>query len=121
VEGIAKSISVWVAGRNVAHKLVLIVQDYNGRSFDLPMGTLDFSGWKRLTVVVPPSPDGVIGIVQSSPYYGDRPGLRIAGFRIDCDPAMARGTYYIYFDDLRVVTDLYNYDSRDTDDPQDAW
>jgi hypothetical protein len=120
VEGTAKTVSVWVAGRNVPHKLVLLVQDYNGRSFDLPMGTLDFTGWKRLTVTVPPSPDGIIGIVQSSPYNGDRPGLRIAGFRIDCDPASARGTYYVYFDDLRVVADRYNYDNRDSDDPDDS-
>jgi hypothetical protein len=86
------------------------------------MGTLDFSGWKRLSVVIPPSPDGVTGIVQSNPYYGERPGIRIAGFRVDCDPATARGTYYIYFDGLTVVADQYNYDSRDTDDPDDsAW
>jgi hypothetical protein len=122
VKGTAKTVSVWVAGRNLPHKLVLVVQDYNGRTFDLPMGTLDFSGWKRLSVVIPPSPDGIIGIVQSNPYYGERPGIRIAGFRVDCDPATARGTYYIYFDGLTTVADQYNYDSRDTDDPDDsAW
>jgi hypothetical protein len=121
VEGVVKTISLWVVGRNQPHKLTLMVQDFNGHTFDLPLGTLDFSGWKRLTVTVPPSPDGIIGIVQASPYYGDRPGLRISGLRVDCDPMSARGTYYIYFDDLRVVTDLYNYDSRDTDDPSDSW
>ena len=121
VEGVVKTVSVWVAGRNQAHKLFLLVQDFNGRTFELPIGPLDFTGWNRLTVTVPPSPAGVIGIIQASPYYGDRPGVRIMGVRVECDPVTARGTYYLYFDDLRVVTDLYNYDSRDTDDPPDSW
>ena len=69
--------------------------------------TVKFSGWKKLTVAVPPSPDGVHGIVQTSAYHGDRPGLRIVGFRVDCNPELARGSYYLYLDDLRAVTDLY--------------
>ncbi|MDR2259242.1 MAG: flagellar filament protein FlaA, partial [Treponema sp.] len=29
--------------------------------------------------------------------------------------------YYIYFDDLRAVTDLFAEDNRDADDMSDAW
>ena len=103
IEGVTKTVSVWVAGRNQGHSLYLLVQDYFGNNFELYMGSLAFSGWKKLTVAVPPSPDGERGIVQQSAYYGDRPGLRIVGFRVDCDPMLARGSYYIYFDDLRAV------------------
>ncbi|UZW08015.1 flagellar filament protein FlaA, partial [Treponema pallidum] len=28
---------------------------------------------------------------------------------------------YVYFDDLRVVTDLYDVESREPDDMSDAW
>jgi hypothetical protein len=121
VEGVVKTISVWVAGRNQPHHLLVQVQDYNGKMYDLDMGTLDFSGWKQLMVSVPPSPDGRNGIVQDSPYFGDKPGLKIVGFRIDCDPQYAIGTYYVYFDDLRAVTDLYNLTNPQSDDPQDTW
>ena len=31
------------------------------------------------------------------------------------------GDYYMYFDDLRVVTDLYEIDLRDKDDMADFW
>jgi hypothetical protein len=31
------------------------------------------------------------------------------------------GSYYVYFDDLRAVTDLYAENSRDADDPHDDW
>ena len=121
VEGITKTVSVWVAGRNQPHDLYLLVQDYFGNNFELYMGNLAFSGWRKLTVAVPPSPDGERGIVQQSFYFGDKPGLRIIGFRVDCDPIYARGAYYIYFDDLRVVTDLYDVENRNEDDMIDNW
>ncbi|AEE16380.1 flagellar filament outer layer protein FlaA [Treponema brennaborense] len=121
IEGVTKTVSVWVAGRNQGHSLYLLVQDYFGNNFELYMGSLAFSGWKKMTVAVPPSPDGEHGIVQQSAYYGDRPGLRIVGFRIDCDPMLARGAYYMYFDDLRAVTDLYDMENRDEDDMVDNW
>ena len=74
-----------------------------------------------MTTAIPPSPDGEHGIVQSSVYHGNKPGLRIVGFRVDCNPMEARGAYYVYFDDLRAVTDLYDIENRDPDDMDDAW
>ena len=121
IDGVAKTVSVWVAGRNQGHSLTLLVQDYFGNNFELYMGSLAFSGWRKLTVTVPPSPDGKRGIVQQSAYFGDRPGLRVVGFRVDCDPAVAFGQYYMYLDDLRTVTDLYTMENRDEDDPSDNW
>jgi hypothetical protein len=121
IEGTAKTISMWVCGRNQDHELYVLVQDYFGSNFELYMGSLGFSGWKKLTCVIPPSPDGEHGIVQSSAYFGDKPGLKVLGFRIDCNPMQARGTYYVYFDDLRAVTDLYDMQNHDEDDMADNW
>lgn len=121
IEGITKTVSVWVAGRNQGHSLYLLVQDYFGNNFELYMGDLTFSGWKKLTVAIPPSPDGERGIVQQSAYFGSKPGLRIVGFRVDCDPVLARGAYYMYLDDLRAVTDLYDMENHDQDDMDDNW
>ena len=45
----------------------------------------------------------------------------IVGFRVDCNPMLARGTYYVYLDDLRAVTDLYDVENRDEDDMHDDW
>ena len=121
IEGVTKTVSFWAVGRNQPHKITLLLQDYFGSNFELYVGTLDFTGWKKLTVAVPPSPDGVHGIVQTSPYFGDRPGVKIIGFRIDCDPMLAKGSYYVYFDDMRAVTDLYAMQNRDEDDMDDNW
>ena len=121
IEGVTKTVSVWVCGRNMGHELYLLVEDYFGRNYELYMGSLGFSGWKKLTAVVPPSPDGEHGIVQHSAYYGDKPGLRIIGFRVDCDPMLSRGAYYMYLDDLRCVTDLYDMQNHNEDDMADNW
>ncbi|MDR0760813.1 MAG: flagellar filament outer layer protein FlaA [Treponema sp.] len=122
IEGITKTISVWVAGRNFNHTLNILIQDYFGRSYELYMGKLNFQGWKRLTVAIPPqAEDGKNGIVQRNYHYNNQMGIRVTGFRINCDPTEAQGSYYIYFDDLRAVTDLFAENDRDPDDMNDAW
>lgn len=122
VEGIAKTVSVWVVGRNYRHTLKLILEDYWGTRFELYMGRLNHSGWKKMTVAIPPqNPDGKSGIIQKDYHYGTQMGLKIVGFKVECDPEDAFGSYFIYFDDLRVVTDLYEMDARDSDDMYDNW
>jgi hypothetical protein len=115
VEGIVKTISVWVVGRNFNHTLKVLFDDYNGQAKQLTMGTLNFVGWKKLTVAVPPS------ILQSEYHYAYRSGLRITGFEVDTDPLDSYGIYYLYLDDLRAVTDLFGESKRDSDDMSDGW
>jgi hypothetical protein len=121
VEGITKTISIWVAGRNFSHTLNLLIQDYFGRSYELYMGKLNFQGWKRLTVAIPPQAEDGTGIIQRDYHYNNKTGIRVAGFRVNCDPMEAQGSYYIYLDDLRAVTDLFAENDRDPDDMSDAW
>ncbi|AEF80610.1 flagellar filament outer layer protein FlaA [Leadbettera azotonutricia] len=122
IEGITKTVSVWVVGRNYNHELKLLLEDFFGRPYELYIGKLNFQGWKKLTVAIPPqAEDGVNGIVQRNYHYNNQLGLKITGFRIDVDPWEAYGSYYIYLDDLRAVTDLFAEDSRDPDDMLDAW
>jgi hypothetical protein len=122
IEGITKTVSVWVVGRNYNHELKLLLQDFFGRYYELYLGRLNFQGWKKLTVAIPPqAEDGFNGIVQRNYHYNNQLGIQILGFRIDCDPMEAYGTYYVYFDDLRAVTDLFAENNRDADDMSDAW
>jgi hypothetical protein len=122
IEGITKSVSVWVAGRNYNHELVLLIEDFFGRPFELFVGKLNFQGWKKLTVAIPPQAEnGLNGIVQRNYHYNNNMGIKIRGFRVDVDPWEAYGSYYIYLDDLRAVTDLFAEDNRDPDDMPDGW
>lgn len=115
IEGITKTVSVWVAGRNTEHRLELLVADHFGNSAIIPMGKLNFSGWKKLTVTIPPD------LKQRDYHYNDRMGITITGFNVNCNVDETYGRYYIYFDDLRAVTDLFAEESRDGDDMMDAW
>lgn len=122
IEGITKTVSVWVAGRNYNHDLTLLIQDFFGRNYEFYMGKLNFMGWKRMTVTIPPqADDGLSGVVQRNYHYNNHMGLKIMGFRINCDPMEAYGSYYVYFDDLRAVTDLFSESHRDPDDMVDGW
>ncbi len=82
---------------------------------ELTVGKLTFMGWKKLTVAVPPS------ITQTDYHFTYKDGIKITGFKIECDPLEAMGTYYLYFDDIRVVTDLFGEARRDSDDMTDGW
>jgi len=122
IEGITKTVSVWVAGRNFNHTLVLLVQDFYGRNYEFIMGKLNFIGWQQMVVPIPPAPDdGISGVVQGSRHHHGNFGIKIMGFRVDFDPMEARGSYYIYLDDLRAETDLFTEHYRDADDMIDGW
>lgn len=115
IEGISKTLSVWVVGRNFNHTLKVLVADYSGNKMEITLGKLNFLGWKRLTVAVPPS------IKQSDYHYTAKNGLQFLGFRVDCDLDESFGRYYMYFDDMSAVSDLFLEKSRDRDDMQDIW
>ena len=122
IEGITKTVSVWVVGRNTNHELYLLIEDFFGRPFELYMGRLNFQGWRRMIVAIPPqAEDGFRGIVQRNFHYTHDMGIRIRGFRVDANPWEAFGSYYIYFDELRAVTDLFAEHHRDPDDMMDGW
>ncbi len=115
IPGLTKTVSVWVAGRNTRHELVLLLKDYNKKDVEVRMGQLNFSGWKKITVAIPPS------ITQKVPGQHRDMGVAFNGFRIDCDLEQTYGDFYMYFDDLRAVTDLFSEELRDPDDMLDSW
>jgi hypothetical protein len=122
IEGITKTVSLWVAGRNFRHDLYLLIRDFLGRDFELFIGKLDFPGWKKLTVAIPPpADDGKNGVVQRDYHYFNSMGIMVTGLMIKADPWEAYGSYYVYFDDMRAVTDLFTESNRDSDDMPDSW
>ncbi len=115
IEGITKTLSVWVVGRNYNHVLKAVVADYFNQRREITFGKLNFMGWKQLTAAVPPR------IVQDEYHFTNQRGLKLLGFKIEFDMMESYGTYYIYFDDLRATTDLFAETYRDKDDMPDGW
>ena len=115
IEGLTKTISVWVVGRNYNHVLKAVISDYFGQRRELTIGKLNFMGWKKLTFAVPPR------IVQDEHHFTTKRGIKFLGFKVEFAAEEAYGTYYIYFDDLRATTDLFAEGFRDIDDMADGW
>ena len=115
VPGIAKTISVWVVGRNFNHRLYVVIRDFSGQTSVLHMGRLNFVGWRELTVPIPPD------IEQRDIHYANQGGIEIIGFVIEPDLLETYGSYYVYFDGLRALTDLFSEEARDPDDMVDSW
>jgi len=115
IEGVTKTISVWVVGRNYNHVLKAVIADYFNQRREITFGKLNFMGWKQLTAAVPPR------IVQDEYHYASQRGIKLLGFKIEFDMMESYGTYYVYFDDLRATTDLFAEAYRDKDDMPDGW
>ena len=115
LQGITKLISIWVVGRNFNHMLNVVIEDNFGHRQILPMGKLNFTGWKKLTVAVPPT------LEQRNVHYPNLSGVKILGFEIEPELTETIGTYFVYFDDLRIVTDHFAEETRDPDDVADNW
>lgn len=115
IEGITKTVSLWVCGRNTNHRLELVITDQFGHDAIIDMGKLNFLGWKKLTVAIPPN------IVQRDYHYNNKMGVSVSALNIKCDLDETYGNYYLYFDDLRAITDLFAEANRDEDDMVDSW
>jgi hypothetical protein len=115
IEGITKTISIWVVGRNYNHVLKAVIADYFNQRREITFGKLNFMGWKQLTAAVPPR------IVQDEYHFANQRGIKLLGFKIEFDMMESYGSYFVYFDDLRATTDLFAEAYRDKDDMPDGW
>lgn len=115
IEGICQHISFWVAGRNYSHWLKVVLQDFYGRERHVYVDRLRFIGWKEMKVSIPET------IVQRDFHFVDKIGIKFNGFVVECDPMETYGDYYIYFDELRALTDVFNEKTRDSNDMRDDW
>ncbi|HPO50978.1 MAG TPA: flagellar filament outer layer protein FlaA, partial [Spirochaetota bacterium] len=104
-----------IAGRNYKHWLRFIIQDFFGNERLLYVDRLNFIGWKELLVSIPEV------VRQRDFHFVDKIGIKFNGFLIECDPIETYGDYYLYFDELRAFTDIFNEKTRDVDDMHDDW
>jgi len=117
IPGIAKALSIWVAGRNYNHTLDIVIRNYKGKLNAIPTGRLNFMGWKELSGIIP------ISVPQDDFHTSSERGILFESILVKCDPKETSGTYYIYLDNLKARTDLFmeKEDNKDPDDPSDEW
>ncbi|MBN1498740.1 MAG: endoflagellar filament sheath protein [Spirochaetes bacterium] len=113
IRGKAKEIKVWVLGRKFRHTLYVKLRDYKGKTHKIKIGRLDFWGWREMSVILPG------WLPQSASYAMLDKNLHFVSFFIECDNFEAPGTFYVYMDNFRIITDLSEF----TGDPniKDNW
>ena len=97
VNGVCTKIDVWVWGAGYNYDLAVCVRDFNGIMYTLPMGKLNFIGWKQLVAYVPPT------VVQEDAMAPDKPGFMVLGLVLKFNAEEMTRDYYIYFDDLEAA------------------
>ncbi len=116
VPGIVKRVSLWVLGRSKRHQLWVVFRGMDGDIKRLSLGNLNFRGWKKLEVSIP------LDIKQESVTGGFYSGFYLLGFEIDTYFEDTVGSFYAYFDDLRIIRDaILDLVYSAEDEISDSW
>ncbi len=122
--GAIKSISINVNGRNYPHKLVLIFADSDGVEKHVPVGDLNFNGWRTLTWN---NPNYITEVkyreLNTAPVYPvTSNSLIFAGLLIKKSANHEGGDFISYFKNVDITFDKAVRDDVDPDiDDEAVW
>lgn len=122
--GRVKMFDCWVWGSNYNYTLEVYFRDYMGITHRFEMvpagvgrqtpGSIDFEGWRNMYIDIP----GYVKQAQShKPNYE---GLVLTKLVIRTDPEEAVDNFYVYIDNLKVLTDFHEsfYDGFELSTPE---
>ncbi|MDY6934580.1 MAG: flagellar filament outer layer protein FlaA [Spirochaetota bacterium] len=107
--GRVKAISVWFHGRGNDYNLECWIKDHIGEVHILKFGSLNFVGWRPLKAYIPKY------VPQKMESYPMTRGLKIVRFVIRSTPDAKPVDVYMFFDQLKALTDTYevSFDGQD--------
>jgi hypothetical protein len=114
IPGRVRNVDMWVWGSNLNFYIEVFLRDYRGVVHSMKLGDINYTGWRNLRLVVPNT------IPQSKRILPRYAGLSFVKFRIWTQPFERVADFYVYFKQLKVLTDVFEsyYDGDDLADPQ---
>jgi hypothetical protein len=116
IPGRVENIDMWVWGSNLNFYIEVFLRDYRGVIHPIRFGDIAYTGWRNLKVNVPTN------IPQARRILPAYAGLKFVKFRIWTQPAERVDNFYIYFKQLKVLTDTFEglFDGNDLADPDNV-
>jgi len=113
IPGRVHNIDVWVWGANLRYYIEIYLRDYRGVVYPLRLGDISYRGWRNLRVNIP---NNIAQARRTLPSYA---GLSFVKFRIWTQPVERVDNFYVYFRQLKVLTDMFEslFDGNDLADP----
>jgi hypothetical protein len=114
--GIVKAMSIWVLGRGEDYTLEAWIEDGRGDTHIFKFGSLNFVGWRPLTVTIPGN------VVQENDTYPQTKGLVLKKLVVRSTPKTKANKTVLAFDSIKVLTDMnevffdgadINFDEKD--------
>lgn len=120
IEGRLRSLDMWIWGANLNFYVELFLRDYQGVVHAIRFGDINHQGWKNFQVTIPRH------IPQAKRILPRLASLTFVKFRIWTQPVERVGDFYVYFKQLKALTDTFEqyFDGSDLTDPgyvQDLW
>jgi hypothetical protein len=114
IPGRVRYLDMWVWGSNLNFYIEFFLRDYQGIVYTLRLGDIAYTGWRNLRVNVPSN------IPQSRRIIPSYAGLTFVKMRIWTQPVEKVGNFYIYFKQLKVLTDMFEslFDGNDLANPE---
>jgi len=105
--GTLKSVSVNVMGLNYPESLSVVLTDQNNEQQEIPLGNLNFDGWRTLTWNNPNYVSEVRNRqLRSYPLYPNlTPYRKLTGFLVYRDAAQIGGDFISYIKDVSITYD----------------
>ena len=113
IPGRVQSIDMWVWGSNFNYYIEAYFRDYQGVVHSVPLGNMGYTGWRNLRARIPNH------IPQSRRTQPNFAGLQFIKFRIWTTPLERVDNFYIYFNQMKILTDIHEtlFDGNDLIDP----
>jgi hypothetical protein len=110
IDRYCRAISMWVYGKNYAGELSILLMDADQQTHKLRMGTLNFLGWKKLTVPLSKK------IAQQDEFLNQKRSMKIIQIQYTAAnrEQVARWQYF-YIDDISA-TARDKYDDKQSDE-----
>jgi hypothetical protein len=121
--GTIKQLSIQVYGLNYPHSLSVVYEDDRGEQKTIPMGYLNFDGWRRLTWDNPAYIQEVRArTMRLYPLYPVNSNyIKFVGLLLKRDAASEGGDFIAYFKDIEVIYDKAVQDENPDIDDESTW